>query len=180
MGDSARETIRTGPGSQVCSLGKGGKDTMAIYLVQHGKSLPKDADPEQGLSQEGIAEVERIAAVAKGYNIGVRKIRHSPKRRARQTAEILQAAIAPEGPLEVMEGLKPLDDVSALEADALCEGQVMLVGHLPFMERLSAYLITGSIQKRVFKFQNGGIVCLDREQATGDWFIKWALMPHIT
>jgi phosphohistidine phosphatase len=55
----------------------------------------------------------------------------------------------------------------------------MLVGHLPFMERLAAYLVTGSWERRIIKFQNGGIVCLDKESETGGWFIKWTLMPNI-
>lgn len=55
----------------------------------------------------------------------------------------------------------------------------MLVGHLPFMERLTSTLITGSSERLVFKFQNGGIVCLDREADQPAWFIKWALMPKI-
>jgi phosphohistidine phosphatase len=29
---------------------------MALYLVQHGKSLPKDQDPDQGLSEDGTTE----------------------------------------------------------------------------------------------------------------------------
>ena len=56
---------------------------------------------------------------------------------------------------------------------------LMLVGHLPFMERLTAFLITGSFEKPVFKFQNSGIVCLDKDPATESWVIKWTLMPHI-
>jgi phosphohistidine phosphatase len=55
----------------------------------------------------------------------------------------------------------------------------MLVGHLPFMERLTSYLITGSTDKPVFKFQNGGILCMDQDMDTHTWFIKWALMPYI-
>ncbi len=62
---------------------------MALYLVQHGKSLPKEIDSEQGLTDEGIADVERIAGVAKSYGIVVSSIQHSGKKRARQTAEIL-------------------------------------------------------------------------------------------
>jgi phosphohistidine phosphatase SixA len=27
---------------------------MSVLFVQHGKSLPKEQDPERGLSQEGI------------------------------------------------------------------------------------------------------------------------------
>jgi len=53
------------------------------------------------------------------------------------------------------------------------------VGHLPFMERLTAYLITGSMERPVFKFQNSGIVCLDKPPNIMAWVIKWALMPHI-
>jgi phosphohistidine phosphatase len=152
---------------------------MALYLVQHGKSLPKEIDPEQGLSEEGIAEVERIAQVAKGYNVQVRQIRHSTKERARQTAAIFQTALGLHEPTQVMEGLEPLDDVKAIAAKILDEHSLMLVGHLPFMERLASYLITGSIVKKVLKFQNGGIVCVDRDPESGDWFIKWALMPTI-
>jgi len=55
----------------------------------------------------------------------------------------------------------------------------MLVGHLPFMERLTSTLITGSDKRLVFKFQNGGIVCLDMDPDKPAWFIKWALMPKI-
>ena len=61
---------------------------MALYLVQHGKSLPKDVDPDQGLADEGIAETKRIAEVARGYQVNVSLIKHSGKKRARQTAEI--------------------------------------------------------------------------------------------
>ena len=52
---------------------------MTLYLVQHGKSLPKDIDPDRGLSEEGITETERIAGVAKGYGVAVSLIRHSSK-----------------------------------------------------------------------------------------------------
>ena len=52
---------------------------MALFLVQHGKSLPKELDPDQGLSDEGFAETKRIAEVAKGYGINVMRILHSGK-----------------------------------------------------------------------------------------------------
>ena len=60
---------------------------MALYLVQHGKSLSREAGPDPGLSEEGIAETERIAGVAEGYGVRVAVIRHSAKARARETAE---------------------------------------------------------------------------------------------
>ncbi len=66
---------------------------MALYLVQHGKSLSKEEDPEQGLSAEGSADVTRIAEVAKGYHVRPNRILHSGKKRARQTAEIFAKSL---------------------------------------------------------------------------------------
>lgn len=156
-----------------------GVSPMALFLVQHGKSLPEEQDPERGLSSEGIADVERIATVARGYGVNVAIIKHSGKKRARQTAEIFAAALRPEKGVEEAAGLNPLDDVTAFAAAINNEDNVMLVGHLPFMERLTSYLIVGSPDKTLFKFQNGGIVCLDQDPRSSSWFIKWSLSPKI-
>jgi len=152
---------------------------MALYLVQHGQSLPKDVDPDQGLSEKGVAETERIAEVAKNYHINVGKILHSVKTRARKTADILASALNPTESVKEVEGLKPMDDVAAFAAALNPDTNTLLVGHLPFMERMTAYLVTGSIDKPVFRFQNSGIVCLDKDPETGSWVIVWTLMPNI-
>jgi phosphohistidine phosphatase len=152
---------------------------MALYLVQHGKSLPKNVDPDQGLSEEGIADTKRIADVAADYGVKVSLIKHSGKTRAFKTAEIFASALNPDGGIEQASGLKPLDDVSAFAGTITPEDNTMLVGHLPFMDRMTSYLITGSSDKPVFKFQNSGIVCLDKEADSGAWVIVWTLMPKI-
>ena len=152
---------------------------MALYLVQHGKSLPKDVDPDQGLSDEGIAETKRIADVARGYQVKVSLIRQSGKKRARQTAEILTEALNPADGVAEASGLKPLDDVAAYAAGLDAAANTMLVGHLPFMERMASFLITGSAGKPIFKFQNSGIVCLEKDPQSGSWVIIWTLMPNI-
>lgn len=152
---------------------------MALFLVQHGKSLSKDVDPDQGLSQQGIDETKRIAAVAKNYSINVTQINYSTKTRARQTAEIFASALQPPDGIHEKNGLKPLDDVIAIADNLESKDNIMLIGHLPFMESLTAYLITGSMEKVVFKFQNSGIVCLDKDPYTRSWVIKWTIMPNI-
>lgn len=152
---------------------------MALYLIQHGKSLPKDQDPDQGLSEEGITETERMARLAQDYAVRVSQIRHSVKTRARQTAEILADALKPQNDIQEISGIKPMDDVAACATKIDPDENVMLVGHLPFMERITSYLITGSIDQPVIKFQNSGIVCLDKDPETQSWFIKWTLMPNI-
>jgi len=153
---------------------------MALYLVQHGKSLSKEQDPEQGLSQEGYADVKRIAAVAAGYGVRPAAIRHSGRKRARQTAEIFAEALRGEmSKVEPVSGIDPLDDVAAVANTLRTGDNLMLVGHLPFMERLAGFLITGSAERLIFKFQNGGIVCVYKDPDTQWWFIKWTLSPRI-
>jgi len=152
---------------------------MALFLVQHGKSLSKDKDPEQGLSEQGLSEVEQIAKVAGGYGVHVSRIIHSGKKRARQTADIFAFSLEPEEGVQESSGLKPLDDASAYADKINSEDNLMLVGHLPFMGGLTSYLITGSIDTPVFKFQNAGIVCMDKDPDKDSWVIRWALMPNI-
>jgi phosphohistidine phosphatase len=151
---------------------------MAIYLVQHGKALAKAVDPERGLSDEGRGDTTRIAEVAAGYGVAVSRIEHSGKKRARQTAEILAEHLSPAGGVTQREGIAPMDDVAPVAAELDPASNLMLVGHLPFMERLAGQLIAGDPELRVFKVQGGGILCLDRDDR--GWHVRWALMPHVT
>ena len=151
---------------------------MALYLVQHGKNLPKETDEQQSLSDQGIADVERIADTAGAYNVTVSAIRHSGKKRARQTAEIMARKLGVSDVNET-EGLKALDDPAAFAQKIKAGDDLMLVGHLPFMEKMASYLTTGSMEYTVFKFQNGGIVCLDKPADSDFWAVTWALMPQV-
>jgi len=153
---------------------------MALYLVQHGKCLAKTENPSRPLSEEGVAEVKRIAEVAKGYGVKPGAIKHSGKTRARETAELYNSIVGSDKGVSEIDGMAPLDEVEIIAKDLISADNVMLVGHLPFMERLAAFLITGQKEKPVFRFQNGGIVCLERFQDTDAWAIKWALMPNIS
>ncbi len=152
---------------------------MAIYLVQHGISLSKDVDPERGLSNEGAQAVECIAQSAKGHKLPVKKIVHSGKKRAEQTADIFNQYLQPAGAVQQSAGLSPMDDVATFAQQLQAETETMYVGHLPFMEKLTGYLTTGDENKPVFTFQNGGIVCLDKLPENPYWQIKWSLMPNI-
>jgi len=153
---------------------------MPLYLVQHGRSLPRAVDPEQPLSPEGEADVRRIAEVARGYGVTVSRILHSGKRRALETADIIARYLNPEKGLSSALGLGPLDDPGDWMAQADPADSVMLVGHLPFMEKLAAGLVTGSTARPILRFQNGGIVCLGIYPGTSrDWVIQWTLMPQV-
>lgn len=155
---------------------------MALFLVQHGRSASKEADPEKGLTAQGIEETKHIAQVASGYAIPVARVVHSGKKRAEQTAAIFQATLSIKQPATVIPGINPLDDVHSFAATIRSGDNMMVVGHMPFMQRLVSLLTAGSDTIRVYQFQNSGIVCLDTSDMDGeiDWFIKWTLNPDIS
>ena len=152
---------------------------MAIYLVQHGKSLSKAQDPQKGLSAQGIEDVRRIAQVAAGYGIGVSEIRHSGKQRALQTAQIMGDILAPKKGVRSDQGLNPMDDVKIYSQTLDISSNCMIVGHLPFLEKLAAYLVTDQQERPIFQLQNGGILCLGHHQDSVQAVILWAIMPNI-
>ena len=151
---------------------------MALFLVQHGLSLPKEKDPAKGLSEKGLEETKRIAEVAKAYQIPVSIIVHSGKNRAEQTALIFHETFGLKESCKKMQGIKPLDDVKIIGDGIDPNSNTMIVGHLPFMEKFVSYLVTKKEELKIYKFQNSGIVCLDNEE--DGWFIKWTLNPDIS
>ena len=152
---------------------------MAIYIVQHGRCVTKEVDPDRPLSSEGRTEVERIAGVAAGYGVCPSVIYHSGKTRARETASIYEKALGALQGTGEMAGMNPMDDVEGFAKGIDAQSQAMFVGHLPFLERLVAFLITGNQAIKVFQLQNGGVLCMDKESGTDQWFIKWGLMPNV-
>jgi len=151
-----------------------------IYLVQHGKPVPKEKDPEKPLSKRGRTEVENIAGFFKNAGIHVEAIYHSGKTRARQTAEIMNSKINPGEEPQRRGGLSPLEDVRAIAEEIKQEQKdFMIVGHLPHLEKLISVLIIGSDSSQVVRFQQGGVVCLRTHEVEKNWSIAWMLVPEI-
>ena len=152
---------------------------MSIYLVQHGKCNPEETDSGRKLSKQGADDVTRIASVAKGYSVQVSKICHSGKERAKMTAEIFGSFLSPPQGIVQISGIDPMDDVKIFAQSLDPASNIMYAGHLPFMQKLASFLVSGNEAITAFKFQNGGIVCVDRENDAALWHIKWALMPEV-
>ena len=55
---------------------------MRLLLVQHGNALPKDVDPERGLSESGKQDVANVAAFLARGSVQVERIFHSGKKLA--------------------------------------------------------------------------------------------------
>jgi phosphohistidine phosphatase len=151
---------------------------MNIYLVQHAEALSKNEDPKRPLSEIGRQNAEVVAQAASRLGLALSQIRHSGKTRAEQTAKILAEKLVPEQGVMASTGLAPLDDVKPVAAE-LSEANkpVMLVGHMPFMERLAGQLVAGDPEVQVVRFRNGGIVCLT--QNDDRWQVAWNLTPDL-
>lgn len=150
---------------------------MKVYLVQHAEAMSEEQNPERPLTDLGRQQARATATVAARMGIEVEQIRHSGKTRAMETAEIMGEALSPEEGVVEASGLGPVDDVEpvAQELDAGSR-PVMLVGHLPFMERIAGYLLTGDADEPVIDFTNAGIVCLAKEDDR--WQVTWIVTPE--
>ncbi len=136
---------------------------MRLFLVQHGEAVAKDIDPDRPLSEHGEADIARLAAWLAERGARVSRVVHSGKTRARQTAEILAAAVAPELSAQVMAGLAPRDPVEPVLAEIdNWQDDTVLVGHQPFMGRLVAALLQLG-DRGVVAFRPGTLVCLESD-----------------
>ena len=152
---------------------------MKLYLVQHGEALAKETDPARPLTDSGRAAVRRIADQLAGGGCRVGTVVHSGKTRAEQSAALLADCLAPDIAIEQRNGLDPNDPVAPLVSEAATWSEdAMLVGHLPFMAKLAAALVTGDESSDLVGFTPGTVLCLERGETHG-WRIAWMLRPEL-
>lgn len=148
-----------------------------LFLVRHGEATSKDEDPERPLTSTGRSEVASVADWAASIGIRIDEIRHSGKFRAQQTAEIFAERLAA-APPQVASGLAPNDDVVPIgEALQHGRGNVMLVGHLPFLSRLAALLLAGDAERNVVSLDAGALIGLCHTE--DGWTAVCLLQPKL-
>lgn len=152
---------------------------MRLYLVQHAKAASKQTDPQRPLTNEGLRDIQKVAAFIKPLNLCVDYLWHSGKRRAVQTAEVLAEVIGVNKAEAVHEGLGPNDDVTALVDEiASAAEDIMIVGHLPFLAKLASLLLAGSESTNPVAFKNAGVICLSFSDED-NWQIDWMVTPEL-
>lgn len=152
---------------------------MKLYLVQHGDAVSKEVDPQRPLSDQGRADVERVASFLGKTGMRVSRVLHSGKQRAQQTAELLAASVGAVGRLEKTPGIAPLDPTKPLSKTiAEWTDDTMVVGHLPFMGKLVSRLLIGEEAALTVVFCPGTVICLERGEG-GSWSIGWMIRPEL-
>jgi len=152
---------------------------MKLYLVQHAKAAPKEVDPQRPLTGEGLRDIQKIAEFIEPLHLCVDYLWHSEKRRAVQTAEVLAKVIKVNIAPAERQDLGPTDDVAVLRAElASVTDDIMIIGHLPFLDKLASLLLTGRESANTVAFKQGGIVCLSRCDED-KWRIDWMVIPEL-
>lgn len=152
---------------------------MKLYLMQHGRPVAKEEDPDRPLSDQGQRDVEKVADFLTKHGVRIEEAFHSGKTRARQTAEIMISRLNPDLTLSQREGLSPMDDVRGIANHVRAAARdLLIVGHLPHLGKLAAVLIVGRDSVPVVRFQQGGVVCLEKD-VEGHWSVAWMLVPGI-
>ena len=54
----------------------------------------------------------------------------------------------------------------------------LVVGHLPFMAKMAAWLVTGDAERTLVEYRPGSILCLQLD-TDGNWRIDWMLRPEL-
>ncbi|MDA1090028.1 MAG: phosphohistidine phosphatase SixA [Proteobacteria bacterium] len=154
---------------------------MHVYLVQHGAALPKDENPERPLGDQGREDVKRIASFLARSRVSAARVIHSGKRRALETALLLADVLGPGNLVEeASRGLLPNDSTDEFftAIDGWTEDTIV-VGHLPFMSKLTSRLVTGNEDETVVHFKPGSVACLERGENGDGWTVQWFVGPEL-
>jgi len=153
---------------------------MKLYFIQHGEAKPEVEDPERSLTPRGEKEVMIVSKTASNLHILPKKVYHSGKLRAKQTSEIIANALKiPDLNVQAVQGLNPNDNIRPwVERISKEKEDLMLIGHLPFLEKLTSSLLCGDENARLVLFRYGAIVCLDQKENKG-WAVRWILTPEM-
>ncbi len=151
---------------------------MKLYLMRHGEAEGIYEGDEPGLTATGEAEVNRIGEALSSMDVKIDQIYHSGKLRARQTAEIVRKKLGVDIQIREKEGLKPNDPVAVLVENLKeTDENSLIVGHLPFMAKLTSSLLAEKESDFMIAFNTASVACLEYMNSYG-WSLHWFINPE--
>lgn len=148
---------------------------MKVYLIHHATAFKLEEDPERHLTELGREQADRLGARFAAAGIDPVRILHSDKQWVSETAEQIADVMGLSDRLAVAGyPIDTNDDVAPFlaEIDA-ASGDLMMVGHVAYLRRAAARLVTGdeSVQVISFKPDFGTAFCLEKED--DDWIVRF-------
>jgi phosphohistidine phosphatase len=158
--------------------------TLETYLIRHGiaaDSSSDGSDHARPLTSEGIASLRAEAAGLERLKVRFDVIWASPLLRARQTAEVLAAALGTKAPVIISAALATTGSPDAVTAEMrkrATAGHIALVGHEPGMGELAASWLG---TRHPVPFKKGAICRIDFQApfAAGGGELRWFLTPKV-
>ncbi|MBW2690686.1 MAG: histidine phosphatase family protein [Deltaproteobacteria bacterium] len=134
---------------------------MKLYLIQHALAYPAEENAERPLNPIGIEQAKAAAHGIKRLGLGLDLIVTSPRRRAHQTAALISEGVRyPYSDILTTDALLPDQSPQNL-LDLLqqepAESRILVVGHLPHLEKLASNLLQGGN----LLIENAGLTCFD-------------------
>ena len=161
---------------------------MDLFLLRHGLAGEQDEirypdDSLRPLTAEGRRKLRRIAAGMRVLGLEFDAVWSSPYLRARQTAEIVADAFRARNRLELVPELAPDGGVHRLlrrlRGKQTPDGQILLVGHEPYLGELAGFLISGRAGLPL-ALKKGGLCLLSMKAPArgGGAALEWLLTPR--
>lgn len=153
---------------------------MKLYLLRHGHALSATeakvaSDADRPLSDQGLADVSRMALYLSSRGVVPNLILHSPLKRARQTAAHARSAWPSHPAIEVFD---PLANILGPEEllDRLLERsagvpELLAVGHQPQLGELARHLSDAQ-----FALRPAGVIALETTDKKARTL--WAFNPE--
>ncbi len=149
---------------------------MQLFLIRHAIAEDPRAglrDEARTLTSEGRKRFEEEVRGLERLGISFERLRHSPLRRALETAELLVPLV--EGELEVDARLAAVPGTELIAS--LAGERLGMVGHEPWLSELAWQLVSGSPDASGFALKKGGMLLLEGEPRPGGMRLVQALAP---
>ena len=136
---------------------------MKLYLVRHG-----EAGEDDHITTKGREESAKNALALKQFHPDIQAVHHSVKLRAKETAQIFHEILCHHAPLIEREGIKPMDLPEPIADELVVATEnIMIVSHLPLLEKLSSLLLFGGDAALPFTFAGSSVIALENNE--GCW-----------
>ena len=149
---------------------------MRLYLLRHGKAEAHNvSDAQRRLTPAGVRRMERAARVMARLKLRPARIVSSPRVRARQTADIVAAALG----VEVAER-QSLDygfnaaNLPALLAEIPDDADLLCVGHNPFLP-----MVVQELSGAQVSMKPGGLARLKLDAGARRAILEWLITPRV-
>ena len=151
---------------------------MKLYFVRHGKATYDAAsDEKRPLSDEGNADMQKIATVLANLGVKPKRLFSSPRRRAQETAQHIGDAVKVKPQIDDACDFNFDADAVAKLAKGLSDSSgIMFVGHNPSISAVVEELCGAQVD-----LPPGAVVCIDRVKppTVASANLDWILTPDV-